>query len=138
MMERTGMEFSFPAKGRCPEDGRVSGTEGVCVGGVCVGAVVTRDRGRMTGTVIILGCESMARYEFQSEIILFGTDIIPLHNDVASFFVSAAPFSAESMIPFMNTPQPSDIPFEVSRSESPTEAVVARPRSLVLENDLTA
>ena len=121
MMERVGVEFSFPAKGRCPEDGRV---EEIWTGGVeGTGAVVTRDRGRMTGTVIILGSESIARYEFQSEIILFGTDIIPLHNDVASFFVLAAPFSAESMIPFMNTPHPSDIPLEAPKSESPTEAV---------------
>ena len=122
-----GIVFSFPAKGRCPEDGRV---EGVSTLGVAV--VVTRERGKVIGTVIILGSERIARNDFQSEIMLFGADRIPLHNDVASFFVLAAPFSAESMSPFMNTPQPSDIPFEVSRSESPTEAVVTSPRSFVL------
>lgn len=109
--------------------------------------VVTRDLGRVTCGVVEAGPFRVAMNVSAPFLRVPGIDVMLFQMEMARSLVLVKDCFVLSRIVLVKDTHPSDIPLEAPKSESPpafapcssevkTEAVVARPRSLVDENAL--
>jgi len=105
-----------------------------CVGEGGVAVVVTREGGRTTCGVVGAGPFRVAMNVSAPFLRVFGIDVMLFQMETARSLVLVKDCFVLLRIVSVKDTQPSDIPLEAPKSESPTEAVVARPRSLVEES----